>query len=384
MIIQCTNALLDKLKINKDNLNPLEGQIPSDDLWAWHANLVNIDRRKASIILMNNKTRYSVVIYRPKSKDYTIIKEHIQEAITAALRIEGVGEDVITNYFTVGGEIEFSKTADRSTVAKLNRAVRDVEFLQEYLDESSLIQRYISIITGRFIQSAPTGKGFYPVEQLLKCLSLHCNNCEDVLDVELYQMKIHLKLEEWDIWRRVLVPSTYSFRHLHNIIQIVFDWHNYHLHEFYAHKQDSKTKHILMDDDPETLAWIDFGARDVSQERFTALKDIFPVYDKVEYVYDFGDGWQHTITLEKVIRSNEFKATYLDGNGERPPEDVGGAGGYQEYMDIMANENDPEYESMKAWAESQKERKLSPEQINRQLRQSISGYTYHYSPHLFE
>jgi len=131
------------------------------------------------------------------------------------------------------------------------------------------------------------------------------------------------------------------------------------------------------------LAWIDFGARDVSQERFTALKDIFPVYDKVEYVYDFGDGWQHTITLEKVIRSNEFKATFLDGNGERPPEDVGGAGGYQEYMDIMANEKHPEHESMKAWAQTQKERELSPEQINKELRESISGYTYHYWPHVF-
>lgn len=382
MIIQCTKALLDKLKINKDNLKTLEGQISSDNLWAWHANLVNIDRRKA-IILMNNKTRYSVVIYRPKPKDYARMKDLIQEAITAALRVEGVGEDVITSYFTAGGEIKFSKTADRSTVAKLNRAVRDVEFMQEYLDESSLIQRYISIITGRLIQSAPTGKGFYPVKQMLRCLSLHCNNCEDVLDVELYQMKIHLKLEEWDIWRRVLVPSTYSFRHLHNIIQIVFDWHNYHLHEFYAYKQGAKTKHILMDDDPETLQWIDFDARDVGQERFIALKDIFPVYDNVEYVYDFGDGWQHTITVEKAIRSKEFKAIYLDGNGERPPEDVGGAGGYQEYKDIMADEKHPEHESMKAWAQTQKERELSPEQINKELRQSISGYTYHYWPHVF-
>jgi len=357
MIIQCTKALLDKLNINPNSLKPSEGQIPSDNLWAWHANLVSLDRRKA-IILMNNKTRYSVVIYRPKPKDFARIKELIQEAITAALRVEGVSEDVITNYFTAGGEIEFSKTADRSTVAKLNHAVREIEFMQEYLDESSLIQRYISLIAGRLIQTAPTGKGFYPLEKMLKCLSLYCNDGEDVIDVELYQMKIRIELEGWDVWRRVLVPSTYSFRHLHNIIQIVFDWQNCHLHEFYAHKQDAKTMHIIMDDDPETLQWIDFDIRDVVQERFVALKDIFPVYDNVEYVYDFGDGWQHTFTIEKVMRSNEFKATYLDGNGERPPEDVGGSGGYQEYKDIMADEKHPEHENMKAWAETQKEREL--------------------------
>lgn len=372
MIIQCTKALLDRLHINKNNLKPLERQKqPEENLWAWHANLVNIDRRKA-IILMNNKTRYSVVIYRPKPKDYARIKELIQEAITAALRVEGVGEDVITSYLTAGGEIEFTKTADRSMVAKLNHAVRDIEYMQEYLDESSLIQKYISIITGRFIQTAPTSKWYYPLEKMLQCLSLYCNNGEDVLDVELYQLKIRIELEGWDIWRRVLVPSTYSFRHLHNIIQIVFDWQDYHLHEFHAHKQGSKTKQILMDDNPESLDWVDFASCDVVQERFIALKDIFPIYNEVKYEYDFGDSWEHTITLEKVIRSNEFKATFLDGNGERPPEDVGGAGGYQEYKDIMADVNDPEYESMKAWAETQKERKLSPEQINKQLRQSIS------------
>ena len=50
------------------------------------------------------------------------------------------------------------------------------------------------------------------------------------------------------------MPSTYSFRHLHNIIQVVFDWHNYHLHEFMIEKKKGvKTKLIVMDDDPETL-----------------------------------------------------------------------------------------------------------------------------------
>ena len=65
ILIQCTKALLDKLGINKNELISQEGyeKFP-DSLMAWHANLVNIDRRKA-IILMNNETRYSVVIYRP-------------------------------------------------------------------------------------------------------------------------------------------------------------------------------------------------------------------------------------------------------------------------------------------------------------------------------
>ena len=37
----------------------------------------------------------------------------------------------------------------------------------------------------------------------------------------------------------------------------------------------------------------------------------------------------------------------------------------------MADDKDPEYENMKSWAESQKERKLSPEKINDRLKRSI-------------
>ena len=381
MLIQCTKALLGKMNITGKELSPPEGHehFPNS-LKAWHANIVNINRRKA-IILMNNETRYSVVIYRPRPKDFARIKELISEAIIVALRMEGVREELIESYMTDTGEIMFSKTANKSMVAKMNNAVREVEFMQEYLDESTLIQRYISIVTGRFIQNSLNDQGFYPLEKMLECLSIYCGNDEkgnpeNILEVDLYQLKIQIDIEGFDIWRRVLVPSTYSFRHLHNVIQTVFDWQNYHLHVFEAKRVGSKVKRIEMNDDPETLDWLDFDSYDVLQERFLALKDIFPYYGEITYEYDFGDSWEHTITLENIIKSNVFKATYLEGTGERPPEDVGGSWGYQEYMRIMADETDPEYEDMRAWAKSQKERKLSPEEINNWLRHSISGYRY--------
>lgn len=380
-MIQCTKALLDKIGIKKSELNSPEGyeQLP-DSLTAWHANFVNIDRRKA-IILMNNETRYPVVIYRPKPKDFTRIKELIREAIGTALHMEGVHNDVIANYLDKAGEIEFSKTASRSLVAKLNNAVRETNIMWDYLDENSLIQRYISIATARFIQISADGEGFYPVDKMLECLGLYSEHNkkvkqDDVREVDLYQLKIQISIEGFDIWRRVLVPSTYSFRHLHNIIQAVFDWQNYHLHRFEAVKEGIKDKEIVMDDDPETLEYLDFERYDILQERFVALEDIFPEYREVFYEYDFGDSWEHTITLEKLIKSDSFVPTLLEGEGERPPEDVGGSWGYHEYKRIMADETDPEHESMKVWAESQKERQRSYEVINDRLRHSISGYRY--------
>ena len=81
-------------------------------------------------------------------------------------------------------------------------------------------------------------------------------------------------------------------------------WQNYHLHMFEAQRADSKPKRIVMDDDPETLEYLDPESCDILQERFTALKDILPDHDDVVYEYDFGDSWNHSITLEKIARSN--------------------------------------------------------------------------------
>lgn len=382
MLIQCTKNLLDKMRIDKNELvdNGGHEQFPNS-LTAWHANLVNLNRRKA-VVIMNNETRYPIVLYRPKPKDFSRLKELIPEAIVVAFRMMGVREDIIENYLAAAGEVVFSKTANRSMVARMNNTVNEVGFMQENLDENTLIQRYISIAAGRFIQTVPNGEGFYPAEKLLECLRIYSDSPQDVRAVDLYQLKITIDIEGFDIWRRVLVPSTFSFRHLHNIIQTVFDWQNYHLHRFEIEQSGMKPLQIIMDDDPDTLEWLDPDTYDILQERFVALKDIFPEADKVLYEYDFGDSWEHTITLEKVVQSHEFNAVYLEGAGERPPEDVGGSWGYHEYQRVMADETDPEHESMKVWAQSQKERKMSSETINDRLKR-LALSRYHYSPNFY-
>ncbi|PAE32453.1 plasmid pRiA4b ORF-3 family protein, partial [Bacillus sp. 7884-1] len=79
-----------------------------------------------------------------------------------------------------------------------------------------------------------------------------------------------------------------------------------------------------------------------------------------------------------VVKSNEFRATFVEGIGERPPEDVGGEGGYEGYLRIMADANHPEYEYMKEWSDNQKERNISQEKINHRLKHVIKGYRYTY------
>jgi hypothetical protein len=378
MLIQCTKALLDKIGTKGNELASPEGheQFPYS-FFAWHANFVNINRRKA-IILMNNETRYSLVIFRPSGKDFSKIKELICEAIPEALRMVGVRKDVVEAYMAQAGAISFSKTAGKSMLGKMNNAIREIELMWEYLDEKTRIQRYISIATGRFIQMSGPNKAFYPFEKMLKCLGIvygldENSAVEDVLDIDLYQLKIQMNLDGHDIWRRVFVPSTYSFRHLHFIIQTVFDWQNCHLHEFVVDREENKPLKIVMDDNPETMEYVNLDEFETRQERFIAVEDIFPEHGEVIYEYDFGDSWEHIITLEKVVKSNVFQATYLEGNGERPPEDVGGVWGFEEYLRVIKNEKDPGHDDMIAWAENQKERMQSSDEVNQRLKRVIRG-----------
>lgn len=73
------------------------------------------------------------------------------------------------------------------------------------------------------------------------------------------------------MWRCVRVPGTFSFLHLHRIIQIVFDWHDSHLHEFTVLWDNEKHLTIMMSDDPEWIDYVDEERFDVILERFTQL-----------------------------------------------------------------------------------------------------------------
>ncbi|MER2030879.1 MAG: plasmid pRiA4b ORF-3 family protein [Solibacillus sp.] len=378
MIIQCTKKVLDTLDIDDSKLKSPDGfdQYP-ESLLGWHANIVTILRRKV-LVLMNNETRFPVVINRLLKKDLANLHNLFYEGIRVALRMEGVSESVIENYFALSKDLSFSKTANRSMVAKLNKTVNEVEFLAEFLDKDVTIQRFISPLVSKMIQSDAQNKGYYPKEKMLERLAkiTDAKDVTQIMDVELYQLIIQLALDGHEIWRRVLIPANYSFRNLHNLIQIVFDWQNYHLHEFYVERKDNRNLKIVMDDDPKTLEFANFSRDEIIQERFVSLEEIFSQHSEVIYEYDFGDSWKHIITFEKSISATSQQAKLIEGKGERPPENVGGLHGFNEYLTIINESTSPEYENVMEWAASQKERSFSLAFTNHRLKNILNNYYY--------
>ena len=371
MYIQCTKALLDKLKIEKSELLPAENcEDGAEGFYSWHAHFITINRRKA-VVCMNNLTRYTIVLYRAKVKDMMELESRIQAGIRIAFQEEGISEEVISEYIRKCGAAEYSKTAGRSMVANLNKICEAVQWHADLLDEDTVIQKRISLSLGRYLVKC--GEDYdYPEERMFRALCKMRNLSESewnrILEVENYQLKIRLDFEHFDIWRRVLIPSSCTFQRLHRVIQETFGWFDYHLHEFRLVGEPEEADHklplyaypikvrIVDGEDPEVEEYLEPDKYEVKFDTKTSLKDVFKDTDTCIYTYDFGDNWEHVITLEKVIEDNNRFPILLERKGERPPEDVGGEGGFEEYMRIISDKNHPEYEAMLQWSEITKEK----------------------------
>jgi hypothetical protein len=152
---------------------------------------------------------------------------------------------------------------------------------------------------------------------------------------------IRMELRDSDplIWREVEVPTSVTFRVLHDVIQIVMDWFDYHLWEFTVAGQRFGPP---MEDD-----WGDGPRKDAGKAR---LRDVLgPRRTIIDYTYDFGDNWEMRLTATKV-RQGEASGSYprlVSGEWAAPPEDCGGIPGFYELLDTLADPKRPDDDGLR-------------------------------------
>ena len=158
-----------------------------------------------------------------------------------------------------------------------------------------------------------------------------------------FQFKIQIEgIKKPPVWRRVIVPETFTFEQFHHIIQVAFGWTNSHLFKFCPQSYGSYPQ--------ITIPFNDFNDDPIEDARKILLKDIFHAEkQKFTYIYDFGDSWHHRITLEAILQDSPEKASCIAGKGACPPEDCGGVWGYEHFKEVMSDPKDPEHEEMKEW-----------------------------------
>lgn len=154
-----------------------------------------------------------------------------------------------------------------------------------------------------------------------------------------YQFKVTLQNVQPPIWRRFQVPNDITFYKLHLVPQEVMGWSNYHLCEFIVGGV------TYGDPDP------DYGQTDVNARRVRLWQVVSKPRTSFLYEYDFGDGWEHQVVLEKIIPSTEQlrHPVCLAGARACPPEDCGGPSGYERLLEIISNPEHEEYPEMIKW-----------------------------------
>lgn len=158
-----------------------------------------------------------------------------------------------------------------------------------------------------------------------------------------YQFKIQLRgVTKPPVWRRIIVPEEFTFQEFHEVIQLVFEWNDYHLYQFSPSGYGSNPVIALPAEDewekPELNA------------KKTRLNQVFTrEKQRYVYIYDFGDDWTHQIELEKLVPDDSKIPVCLAGKGACPPEDCGGAWGYEELKIILADPTHEDHGEMKEW-----------------------------------
>jgi hypothetical protein len=138
------------------------------------------------------------------------------------------------------------------------------------------------------------------------------------------------------VCRRLAIPADLSLKQLHDVLQVAMGWTDSHLHQF---EQDG----ALYGESDEFI--------ERTSERRTRIGDLLrSPGDRLDYEYDFGDGWLHAIVVEDVSEAERRPPPrVLEATGACPPEDVGGPPGYEEFLAVMANHRHPEHAALREW-----------------------------------
>lgn len=131
--------------------------------------------------------------------------------------------------------------------------------------------------------------------------------------------------------RLIDVPAAITLDELHEVLQVAIGWTNSHLHQFRT------------DDAIYAVPSEDLDELDELDERGVRLSGL-PT--RFVYAYDLGDNWQHDV---EVLGSGDDQSGCVGGQGACPSEDCGGAGGYTDRLEALADPRHREHESMRTW-----------------------------------
>lgn len=158
---------------------------------------------------------------------------------------------------------------------------------------------------------------------------------------EIATLRIELKGSNPLIWRVVEVPTCITLKVLHDIVQVAMGWCDFHVWEMVI---DGKTYGLPMDED--------FGTAPRKVAARVRLRDVLALETTtIYYTYDFGDSWEHLLTISDVNPGTPGTAypRFVAGERDCPPEDCGGIPGFYEMLKALSDPKHPDHADVAEW-----------------------------------
>jgi hypothetical protein len=355
LVVRGTKKLRDRVKAPA----VADGDMSTTMLGDWFATALFW---KPQVALLVNERTY-VPVFVPLAPAATLL-DRAPDAIAAVLRRLGADDAVVDAELDAMREARITPTNNRSAVGVMNafafhgevRWHHGIETLEDLaVDLAGMPLGPLRNRNGFPDRELGAVLGVEPATRTRLRRSAAC--AASALTAPspaggVYQLKVALKGTKPPIWRRVLVGGSATLDDLHEVIQAAFGWWNYHLYEF----EFGRTHYGIPDPD-----W-DFGPP-IRDARTTRLDKVATTGAAFNYTYDFGDNWEHRVTVEKVLEASPVASlpVCLDGRRAGPPEDCGGVSGYEELLAVLADRSHPEHAERAEWASAWGGATLDPE-----------------------
>jgi hypothetical protein len=304
---------------------------------------------KPQVALLVNQRTF-VPVFMPLAPAASLL-DRAPDAIVAVLRRLGADEPFIESELDAMREARIAPTNDRSVVGVMNEFAFHGEI--RWHEGLGSLEDLAVYLAGMPLGPLRNRNGFpdrelaavlgieYPDRQRLRLVG-GTASAPPAVASRVLQLKVTLKSSKPPIWRCVLVESSATLDQLHEVIQAAFGWWNYHLYEF----EFGRSRYGIPDPDGFDLGPPTRDARTARLDQVAGTDSTFT------YTYDFGDNWEHKVTVEKVLDASPVTSlpACIDGRRASPPEDCGGVWGYEELLAILADPSHPEHAERAEWA----------------------------------
>ena len=174
-----------------------------------------------------------------------------------------------------------------------------------------------------------------------------------------YQLKIAIKDTHPPIWRRCIIPAGYSFSQLSFIFNEIMGWSGYHLSSFKFNKLNLEFTEDTEEDMP---MWYQNEVLEASEY---LIDEFVEQVKSFIYIYDFGDYWEHQVTVEEILEDYEKNyPVVIKYKGGTPREDCGGVLGYAYLKEVLEDPENEEYEDLMEWSAGSAESEYDLEVTN--------------------